>query len=141
MANLAAETGESPQELLAEWISTSTNMLSTSNTPESSVNTSISLSVDSNFVKQDPDAHTLLAILSMLPAGTPKDNLKWWAPTLKSKLGAISTLSKAALLMSSQKEGTSARLFMLPVVQSYMHRTNRVSDDIRDSRCDMRVAS
>ncbi|KAJ3515486.1 hypothetical protein NLJ89_g1717 [Agrocybe chaxingu] len=131
MANLAAETGASPQELLEEWINTGTNMLSTSNTPESSMNTSISLSVDSNLIKQGPDAHTLLAILSMLPAGTSKDNLKWWAPTLKSRLGAISTLSKAALLMSSQKEEKSVRLVILPVVQSYMHRTNRVSDDIR----------
>ena len=43
---------------------------------EKSMNRSIRLSVDSEYVKQDPDALLLHAILSLLPAGTTKQNLR-----------------------------------------------------------------
>ena len=45
------------------------------------MNRSISLSVDSDLVKQGHDAVLLLGVLSMLPAGTARQNLRWRAPT------------------------------------------------------------
>jgi len=47
-----------------------TAMISHSSSPEDNLNHSISLSVDRDFVRQDPDALLSLGTLSLLPAGT-----------------------------------------------------------------------
>jgi hypothetical protein len=70
MANLGKREKSTANKLLETWYTSGTDMLSVSNSPEKSMNRSISLSVDSEFVKQDPGALLLLAILSLLPAGT-----------------------------------------------------------------------
>ena len=84
------------------------------------MNRSISLSVDSEFVKQDPNALPLLAILSLLPAGTTKQNLRWWATPVKMIPSAIATLSDAGLLIENNWENSSTVFFVVPVVQSFM---------------------
>jgi len=72
MANLGKRGRSNAKELLDTWYKSGTDMLSVANSPERSMNRSISLLVDSDFVKQNPDALPLLAILSLLPAGTTK---------------------------------------------------------------------
>ena len=52
---------------------------------EQSMNRSVSLSIDSNLMKQNPQA-LLLNILSCLPAGTAKTSLRWWIPALYSAM-------------------------------------------------------
>ena len=72
MANLGAENRSSAKDLLDSW--SGTKILS--NDPEQSMDQSIRLSVESDLVKRNPDASLLLAILSLLPAGTTNENLR-----------------------------------------------------------------
>ena len=107
-------------------------MLSVINSPEKSMNRSISLSVDSELVKQDPDALLLLAILSLLSAGTTKQNLRWWAISVKMIPSAIATLSDAGLLVENKRENfASPVLFVVPVVQSFMQQQGRITEEVR----------
>jgi tetratricopeptide (TPR) repeat protein len=132
MANLGKRGKSTVKELLDTWYTSGTDMLSVTNSPEKSMNRSISLSVDSTFVKQDPDALLLLAILSLLPAGTTKQNLLLWAPTVKMVPSAIATLSDAALLVESKRQDSNfAVLFVIPVVQSFMQQHGRIAEEIR----------
>jgi tetratricopeptide (TPR) repeat protein len=132
MANLGKRGKSTAKELLNTWYISGTNMLSATNSPERSINQSISLSVDSEFVKQDPDALLLLAILSMLPAGTTRQNLCWWAPTIKIIPSAIATLCDAALLVETRQQNSSPPVFfVLPVVQSFMHQQDRITEAVK----------
>jgi tetratricopeptide (TPR) repeat protein len=132
MANLGKRGKSEANELLEMWYTSGTDMLSVTNSPEKSMNRSISLSVDSEFVKQDPNALPLLAILSLLPAGTTKQNLCWWATSVKMIPSAIATLSDAGLLVENKRENsTFPVLFMLPVVQSFMQQQDRIAEEIR----------
>jgi len=102
---------------------------------ESGMNKSISLSVDSDFVKGDPDALYLLATLSMLPAGTSRKNLIYWVPKERLTSGAITTLSEAALLQTTGQDNDDASqmLFVLPVIQSFMIHRNRIPEHIQQA--------
>jgi len=132
MANLGKRGKSTAKDLLEEWNTSGTDMLSVTNSPENSMNHSISLSVDSEFVKKDPDALVLLAILSLLPAGTTKQNLRWWARTVKIISSAIATLSDAGLLVENKRENSSSPvLFVVPVVQSFMQQQGRITEEIR----------
>jgi tetratricopeptide (TPR) repeat protein len=132
MANLGKRGKSTANELLEMWYTSGTDMLSVTNSHEKSMNRSISLSVDSEFVKQDPDALPLLAILSLLPAGTTKQNLRWWATSVKMIPSAIATLSDAGLLVENRRENSSPpALFVIPVVQSFMQQQGRVAEVIR----------
>ena len=132
MANLGKRGRSTANELLEMWYTSGTDMLSVTNSPEKSMNRSISLSVDSELVKQDPDALPLLSILSLLPAGTTKQNLRWWAASIKMVPSAIATLSDAGLLVENKWEiSSSPVLFVVPVVQSFMQQQDRIPEKIR----------
>jgi tetratricopeptide (TPR) repeat protein len=133
MANLGKRGKSTANELLETWYTSGTDMLSVTNSPEKSMNRSISLSVDSEFVKQDPDALLMLAILSLLPAGTTKQNLRcWWATSVKMIPSAVATLSDAGLLVENKWENSSSPvLFVIPVVQSFMQQQGRIAEEIR----------
>jgi len=135
MASRGRESEFSAKELLDEWTQLGTDMWSPDGSLESGMNKSISLSVDSDFVKRDPGALYLLATLSMLPAGTTRKNLIYWAPKLKSMSQAITTLSRAALLQTTTQDDnrTSRTLFVLPVVQSFMLHRNRIPEHIQQA--------
>ncbi|KDR71046.1 hypothetical protein GALMADRAFT_75381 [Galerina marginata CBS 339.88] len=104
MARLAEDVHSTAKDLLAAWSESGPDLLS--NNPEQSMNRSISLSVDSDLVHRNPNAVLLLAVLSLLPAGTTKEHLRWWAPALKMStiLSATATLSKAGLLHNQIKD-------------------------------------
>jgi tetratricopeptide (TPR) repeat protein len=134
MAKLAREGKSTAKELLDAWVESGPDILS--DKPEDSMNRSISLSVESDLVKRNPNAVTLLAILSLLPAGTTKQNLHWWAldSGLKTSMipSAIATLSKAALLCDNKRQNSdSPVLFVVPVVQAFMQQHDRIEEKIR----------
>ena len=132
MANLGKQSKSMANELLETWYTSGTDMLSVTNSPEKSMNRSISLSVDSQFVKQDPNALLLLAILSLLPAGTTKQNICWWATSIKIIPSAIATLSDAGLLVENKLENSSSPvLFVVPIVQSFMQQQDWIAEEIR----------
>ena len=130
MAEVGRKSGSSAKELMVEWSESGTDTISSTSSPEANMNRSIGLSF--RLIQQDPNALLLLQTLSLLPAGTSKANLNWWAPDLKSRSTAIATLSDAALLIrhSSYAETT---LFVVPVVQSFMSTTNRILKSTRES--------
>jgi len=134
MAKLAKEGKSTAKELLDAWLESGPDILS--DMPEQSMNRSISLSVESDLVKRNPNAIALLALLSLLPAGTTKQNLRWWAQDsgLKTAMipSAIATLSKAALLVENKQQNCdSPVLFVVPVVQSFMQQHGRIEEKIR----------
>lgn len=132
MANLGKRGRSTAKQLLDDWNKSGTNMLSVTNSLEKNMNRSITLSVDSDLVKQDHDAVLLLAILSLLPAGTTRQNLRWWAPTLDMITSAIATLFDAGLLVEiKQQNSDSPLLFVIPVVQSFMQKHGRITDEVR----------
>ena len=133
MATLAKQGQSTAEELLVAWSKFGPDILP--NQHEQSMNRSISLSVNSYLMKQNPQALLLLKILSFLPAGTTKVNLRWWIPTLDISLvpSAIATLSNAALLVGNkQQTSDSPILFVLPVVQSFMQQHGRIEEEIRN---------
>ena len=132
MSKLGKKSSSTAEDLLKEWAHAGTKMLSPSNSAEDNMNRSIILSLDRDFVRQDPDALELLAILSLLPSGTWRRNLRWLAPNVNSTSNAISTLLDAALLLDDKGDSVeSTRLFVLPVIQSFMSSSGRVSDQVR----------
>ena len=129
MAFRGRESESSAKQLLDEWKQLGTDMLS-DGPLESGMNKSISLSVDSPLVTKDPDALDLLATLSMLPAGTTRKRLEYWAPNVKNTSRAIATLSKAALLQTTSQDD-DLMLFVLPVIQSFMLHRNRIPEHVQ----------
>ncbi|KAJ7498505.1 hypothetical protein FB451DRAFT_1548359 [Mycena latifolia] len=97
MATDAKHFQVSPKDLLEEWERAGTDMIS-------SMDRRIGLSV--TRVQSNSAALTLLAILSLLPAGT---TVEW------------------------QEEGefANARIFVSPTVQAYMAQQARISDEVR----------
>ncbi|KDR71136.1 hypothetical protein GALMADRAFT_75322 [Galerina marginata CBS 339.88] len=112
MANLAEDGGSTAKDLLVAWSESGPTLLSDNS--EQSMNRSIRLSVDSDLVQRNPNAVQLLAILSLLPAGTTKENLRWWAPSLTTAaiLSATASLSKAGLLHNQIKDDLRRQTYL-----------------------------
>jgi len=131
MAKLGVEGQSTANDLLKAWLDSGPDIFPDY---EQNMSQSIRLSVESNLVKRNPNAITLLATLSLLPAGTTKENLRWWAPALKTSMipPAIASLSQAALLVENTRENSASPvLFVVPVVQSFMHQHGRIAEEVR----------
>ncbi|KAJ7484974.1 hypothetical protein B0H11DRAFT_2231178 [Mycena galericulata] len=112
-----------PKDLLKEWRKAGTEMNST-------MDRRIGLSVQR--VESNPDAYKLLSILSMLPAGTTGDNLRWWAPSLTSYSASVVALRTAALIEQDDGDNFgSSRVFLRPTIQSYMAQKSRISAEVQ----------
>ena len=134
MARLAKEGQSTAKELILAWSENGPDILPDHH--EQNMNRSINLSIDSNLMKQNPQALLLLNILSCLPAGTTKATLRWWVPALHSSMvpSAIAILSKTGLLVENRRQDSdSPVLFVLPVVQSFMQQHGRIGKDIRQN--------
>ena len=134
MARLGKEGQSTAKELILAWSENGPDILPDHH--EQNMNRSISLSVDSNLMKQNPQALLLLSVLSCLPAGTSKATLRWWVPALHSSMipSAIATLSKTGLLVENRRQDSdSPVLFVLPVVQSFMQQHGRIGKEIRQN--------
>ncbi|KAJ6457595.1 hypothetical protein C8R45DRAFT_1110367 [Mycena sanguinolenta] len=132
MATCGGHLGASPDDLLVDWRTAGTEMLSTGGKGKLSMDDTIGLSMERG-VSSDPNALRLLAILSMLPAGTTGENLlKWWAPTIRTSThAAVETLRTAALIEQDHGPFLTSRIFVRPTIQSYMAHQNRISDAVR----------
>ncbi|KAJ7644549.1 hypothetical protein FB45DRAFT_735694 [Roridomyces roridus] len=117
-----------PEDMLREWQKTGTAMISVDDMAQCMDNT-IKLSMG-RVLKSNADALTLLAILSMLPAGTTGHNLGWWAPNIVH-LPAIGALRSAALVEQGSGPLASSRIFVRPTIQSYMACNDRISMDVQ----------
>jgi tetratricopeptide (TPR) repeat protein len=127
MATLGKRSLSSPERLLERWNETGTDMLSK---VQGGMDHSIELSLQ--FVAHSPNAIMLLQVLSMLPAGLNHSHLDFWVPSWQPE--SVDALRDAALVLVLAKDTGSVhehRLFVLPVVQSYMNQHNRIPDDIR----------
>ena len=131
IAKLGVEGHSTAKDLLEDWLESGPDIFSD---PEKSIDRSIRLSVESDLMKRNPNAITLLAILSLLPAGTTKENLRWWASALKMSMttSAMATLSQAALLVENTRENSASPvLFVVPVVQSFMQQQDRIAGNVQ----------
>ena len=129
MARLAKEGRSTAKELLFAWSEHGPDILPDL---EQSMERSISVSINSHLMRQDPQALLLLKILSCLPAGTTRTTLRWWVPASHIAMvpSAIATLSKAGLLVENERQDSdSPVLFVLPVVQSFMQH-GRIEEEI-----------
>ena len=129
MATLGKRSLSSPERLLERWNETGTDMLSKA---QSGMDHSIELSLQ--FVAHSENAIMLLQVLSMLPAGLDHSHLDFWVPSWQPE--SVDALRDAALVLVIAQDTGSVhehRLFVLPVVQSYMNQRNRIPDDIRQS--------
>ncbi|KAJ7485431.1 hypothetical protein FB451DRAFT_1082874, partial [Mycena latifolia] len=124
MAADAKRSQSSPEDLLGEWERAGTAM-------NSKMDRTISLSVNRDILKSNPAAFTLLAILSLLPAGTTGNSLRWWAPGVPSPIDAIGTLRTAALVEQEDGKFATARIFVRPTVQAYMAQHDRIPEEVR----------
>ncbi|KAJ7464324.1 hypothetical protein B0H11DRAFT_1734367 [Mycena galericulata] len=119
----------SPEYLLHEWRKSGTGMISRG--PSQSMDHTIGMSVHREIMTSNSEASKLLAILSMLPAGTTGNNLPRWAPTLTSHSAAIDILRTVALVEQEDGDLATSRIFVRPTIQSYMSRQDRISDKVR----------
>jgi tetratricopeptide (TPR) repeat protein len=121
MATLGKRSLSSPERLLKRWNETGTGMLSKA---QDGMDHSIELSLQ--FVANSRNAIMLLQVLSMLPVGLEHSHLDFWFPSWQPE--AIDVLRDAALVLVTEE----CRLFVIPVIQSYMNHRNRIPDDIRE---------
>ena len=127
MATLGKRSLSSPERLLERWNEKGTDMLSKA---QGGMDHSIELSLQ--FVAHSPDAIMLLQVLSMLPAGLDHSYLDFWVPSWQPE--SVDALRDAALVLVIAKDTGSVqenRLFVIPVVQSYMNQRDRIPDNIR----------
>ncbi|KAJ7032333.1 hypothetical protein C8F04DRAFT_1396741 [Mycena alexandri] len=130
MANVGKHSQASPEYLLEQWHKAGTAMISRGSSQ--SMDRTISMSVNRPVVASNSEASTLLAILSMLPAGTTGSNLSWWAPSLSSHIAAIEVLRTTALVEQEDGDFETSRIFVRPTIQAYMAQQDRISEAIRE---------
>lgn len=93
-----------------------------------SVNISIQLSIESNLMKSDPDALTLLSIIALFPAGGNVSLLPKLAPSISNLVRAKKALLAATLTHFVDNQRT---LQLLSPVRSYVLKNIPPTDDIR----------
>ncbi|KAJ6476390.1 hypothetical protein C8R45DRAFT_378770 [Mycena sanguinolenta] len=125
--------GISPADLLRDWREEGTEMMSGNQTR--SMDDTIRLSMERGVVKSNPEALKLLAILSLLPAGTTGSNLDLWASSLTTsrRHAAVKTLCMAALIeLQGDGHFATSRVFARPTIQSYMSHKGCIPTEVRD---------
>ncbi|KAJ7592341.1 hypothetical protein C8J56DRAFT_1024378 [Mycena floridula] len=137
MARQGRSTGCTVEQLMKSYHKTGTAMLgpSKNSDAQTSVSISISLSVNSPQVKEEPDAYELLCRISMLPAGTTFEALQsLWASNIQNLQSPLQALLDTSLL-----EHSTATYFVLPVIRSHVlepqHLLSTVQDSMVDAAC------
>ncbi|KAK7048938.1 hypothetical protein R3P38DRAFT_2872155 [Favolaschia claudopus] len=118
----------SPSDLLQDWFTCGTEMMPSN----SGMDKTIRSSLEHHFVKDNPKVLELLVIISLLPAGTIGNNLKWWAATVAPLHAALETLREVALIEQGDGLFGTARIFVHPTIQSYML-LHHLSPEIRNT--------
>ncbi|TDL15775.1 hypothetical protein BD410DRAFT_777771 [Rickenella mellea] len=128
MSKLGRNSSFMPTTLLNTWRIKHTDMLHRRPDPKNSVSFSIQLSLNSPLVKADPDAVTLLFILSMLPGGAQSNFLHQLAPSISNIPGAIVTLTQSSL---AERRVAARSVHVIPLIRSYMLDHHPLPDAIR----------
>ncbi|EJD36533.1 hypothetical protein AURDEDRAFT_188369 [Auricularia subglabra TFB-10046 SS5] len=125
MANLAQY--ESPAGLLARWNQVHTAMLRRGGGRDrlSSLDVSITLSVQSHRVSSSPDAANVLSLLSLVPNGVMETDLAAWSSELDTHR-AVSTLVQTALGYRTSEQ----RVRVLAPIRSFMLSRHPPSDSL-----------
>ncbi|KAJ7875495.1 hypothetical protein B0H14DRAFT_3547875 [Mycena olivaceomarginata] len=130
MANLGNKLQLSPERLLDQWRKLGTEMISQGTSALGSMDQTISMSMKE--VASQPEASDLLAILSMLPAGTiGRDLVERWARNLKSPITALEALRNVGFVEQGKGDFETSRISVLPTIQAYMTHRDRISKEIR----------
>ncbi|KAJ7579961.1 hypothetical protein C8J56DRAFT_1029989 [Mycena floridula] len=137
MARQGKSTRCTVEQLLESYRNIGTAMLgpSKNSDAQNSVSVSISLSVNSPQVKEEPDAYELLCRISMLPAGTTFEALQsLWASNIRNLQTPLQALLDTSLL-----EHSTATYFVLPVIRSHLldheHLPKIVQNSMMDTAC------
>ncbi|KAJ7596143.1 hypothetical protein C8J56DRAFT_1160380 [Mycena floridula] len=137
MARQGRSTGCTVEQLMKSYQKTGTAMLgpSKNSDAQNSVSISISLSVNSPQVKEEPDAYELLCRISMLPAGTTFEALQsLWASNIQNLQSPLQALLNTSLL-----ENSTRTYFVLPVICSYVldpqHLPTSVQNSMVEAAC------
>ncbi|KAJ7833040.1 hypothetical protein B0H14DRAFT_3711506 [Mycena olivaceomarginata] len=130
MANLGNKLQLSPERLMDQWRKLGTEMISQGTSALGSMDQTISMSMKE--VASQPEASDLLAILSMLPAGTiGRDLVERWARNLKSPITALEALRNVGFVEQGKGDFETSRISVLPTIQAYMTHRDRISKEIR----------
>ncbi|KAJ7596127.1 hypothetical protein C8J56DRAFT_884251 [Mycena floridula] len=137
MARQGRNTGCTIEQLMESYQKAGTAMLglSKNSDAQNSVSISISLSVNSPQVKEEPDAYELLCRISMLPAGTTFQALQTlWASNIRNLQSPLQ-----ALLGTSLLEHRTRTYFVLPVIRSHVldpqHLPTSVQNSMMEAAC------
>ncbi|KAJ7580177.1 hypothetical protein C8J56DRAFT_867455, partial [Mycena floridula] len=129
LARLANSTQCTAGEMLKKYKSRGTAILGRGLDAQYSMDVCISLSVESQPMKECQEALMLLFILGRLPAGTTYEMLEqWWARNITDLLVALDTLRATALI-----EARNRSFFVLPVIRSYLLDHSRFPDAVTSS--------
>jgi tetratricopeptide (TPR) repeat protein len=128
MARLGKNSGDKPGILLENWNKDSSiDLLDDGLDSKTSISISIRLSLDSHLMKNNPNAITLLSILSMLPGGAQRSFLTKMAPSFNVPR-ALACLSQSSL--SDQRRSTNS-IHVQPVIRRYVQRHHPLPSDMR----------
>ncbi|KAJ7596173.1 hypothetical protein C8J56DRAFT_819657, partial [Mycena floridula] len=137
MARQGKSTGCTVEELMGSYQKTGTAMLGPrkNSDAQNSVSISISLSINSLQVKEEPNAYELLCRISMLPAGTTFEALQsLWASNIQNLQSPLQALLDTSLL-----EHSTRTYFVLPVICSHVldpqHLPSSVQNSMIEAAC------
>lgn len=123
--------GNTPTELLNRWKSEGTALVDEPGGDRSqSIGRSITLSLDSNVVKADPDARRLLSALAILPAGVQMKSLSAIVPSVSNPRRAQATLLKTSLAYIGP-DGESLRV-LSPIRAVFQHDNPLIPEILRE---------
>lgn len=126
------EMGEMPSALLALWKDqrVRTKLLNQGDDRITSVKVSVDLSINSNLMRMNPDALTLLSVLAELPGGARQDFIQSIAPSIIDCSGALCTLRRAALV---QTDPSTQQIHILSPIRSLVLQTHRAPTELRST--------
>ncbi|KAF8208317.1 P-loop containing nucleoside triphosphate hydrolase protein [Mycena galopus ATCC 62051] len=129
MAVAGRRSKASPEELLDQWGKTGTEMISAGSSKN--MDRTISMSMNRDIMKNNPSALKLLAIVSMLPAGTTGDNLQWWTSSDSLRTDVVTLRTAALIEQENGKSFATSRISVRPTIQAYMSRQGRIPATVR----------
>ncbi|KAG8916978.1 hypothetical protein FRC02_003438 [Tulasnella sp. 418] len=138
MAKLG-QGGESPSDLLLQWRSERTGLLSQpGGDRRNSIDVSIKLSLDSHLMRATPDAVRLLSVLAMLPAGGCVARIPSMCPSISSWKKTLRILHNAALTYDGPNK---TLVHVLSPIRSYILLHHSLDEtgwrDLRTSYCQL----
>ena len=135
MATVGVNTEAMPAQLLENWNDPRIRADLLADGSES-IDISVQLSIKNPHMQANPDALTLLTILSMLPGGARQELLPLLAPSIANYLPALATLTKSALAEIRSKPSNTqlntGSIHIQPVIAAYVLKHYPLTPDVRE---------